>query len=107
MRKSRASKKEQERLIEYFVAGTTARCTADLVDINRKTAAYFFKRLREIIAIQLEKEAQEIFSSKIEVDESYLAAFAKEKEERPRNGRQSACIWPSKAGGSCLYEDHS
>ncbi|MDP7149145.1 MAG: IS1595 family transposase, partial [Nitrospinaceae bacterium] len=34
MRKSRLSKAKQDRLMEHFVAGTTARCAAGLVDIN-------------------------------------------------------------------------
>ena len=34
MRKGRPSKAEQDRLIEYFVAGPTARCAAALVSIN-------------------------------------------------------------------------
>ncbi|MBU4191089.1 MAG: IS1595 family transposase, partial [Pseudodesulfovibrio sp.] len=33
MRKSRLSKDKQLRLIEHFVAGTTARCAADLVGV--------------------------------------------------------------------------
>jgi hypothetical protein len=32
----------------------TARSAADLARVNRKTAAYFFHRLRQIIARQLE-----------------------------------------------------
>ena len=34
MRKGRPSKAKQDRLIEYFVAGPTARCAAALVGIN-------------------------------------------------------------------------
>ena len=34
MRKGRPSKAKQDRLIEYFVAGPTARCAAALVSIN-------------------------------------------------------------------------
>ena len=41
MRKSRLSKVKQERLMEHFVAGTTARCAAELIGVNRKTAAYY------------------------------------------------------------------
>ena len=50
MRKSRLSWEKQERLIEYFVAGATARTAAALVGVNKSTAAYYFHRLREIIA---------------------------------------------------------
>ena len=49
MRKSRLSLVKQARLIEHFVAGTTARCAADLIGVNRNTAAYYFQRLRKII----------------------------------------------------------
>ena len=34
MRKGRPSKARKDRLIEYFVAGPTARCAAALVSIN-------------------------------------------------------------------------
>ena len=38
--------------------------------MNRKTAAYFHCRLREIVAREPEAEAEEIFEGGIEVDES-------------------------------------
>ncbi len=44
MRKSRLSQVKQDRLIEHFVACTTARCAASLIGVNRKTAAYYFHR---------------------------------------------------------------
>jgi len=37
MRKSKLSRVKQNKLIEQFVAGTTARTAADLVGVNRKT----------------------------------------------------------------------
>ena len=72
MRKSRLSQQKQVRLIEHFVAGTTARCAADLIGVNRNTAAYYFKRLREIITYELEQVSHEVFEGEIEVDESYF-----------------------------------
>ena len=42
MRKSRLSKLKQDRLMVHFVAGTTARCAASLVNVNRNTSAYYF-----------------------------------------------------------------
>lgn len=36
MRKSRLSRYKQDRLIEHFVAGTTARTAASLCSVNRK-----------------------------------------------------------------------
>ncbi|HBN23282.1 MAG TPA: IS1595 family transposase, partial [Holosporales bacterium] len=57
MRKSRLSKYKQEKLIEHFVAGTTARCAASLVGVNFKTGVYYYQRLRELIAHHTEQEA--------------------------------------------------
>ena len=87
MRKSRLSKVKQDRLIEHFVAGTTARCAADLINVNRKTAIYYFHRLREIIAHQLEQEADTVFSGEIEVDESYFGSRCKGKRGRGAAGK--------------------
>ena len=49
MRKSRLSQEKQERLIEYFVSGATARTAAARVDVHRNTAALYFHRLRQLI----------------------------------------------------------
>ena len=62
MRKSQLSKAKQDRLIECLVAGASARCAADLVSENPKTAIYYFRRLHEIIAYHLEQEADAVFS---------------------------------------------
>ena len=43
MRKSRLSTYKQNRLIELFVAGTTARTAASLVGVNKTTASYYFQ----------------------------------------------------------------
>ncbi len=75
MRKSRLSKIKQERLMEHFVAGTTARCAAELIGVNRKTAAYYYHRLREIIYKAREDEMP--FAGEIEVDESYFGGRRK------------------------------
>jgi hypothetical protein len=49
-RKSRLSKYKQDRLAKHFDTGTTARTAGVLCGVNRKTAAYYFHRLREIVA---------------------------------------------------------
>ena len=51
MRKSRLSQHKQDRLIEHFVAGSTARTAASLIGVNCKTVAYYFLRLCEIIML--------------------------------------------------------
>ena len=48
----RLKEKTQDRLAEFFVGGVTARSA--LVGVNRTTGAYFFHRLRQRIAEQLE-----------------------------------------------------
>ena len=70
MRKSRLSKYKQSRLIELFVAGTTARTAAALVDINKTTASYYFQRLRQLIYDI--SDHLELLEGEIEADESYF-----------------------------------
>ncbi|HHK5605726.1 TPA: IS1595 family transposase, partial [Neisseria polysaccharea] len=49
MRKSRLSQYKQNKLIELFVAGVTAKTAAELVGVNKNTAAYYFHCLRLLI----------------------------------------------------------
>ena len=87
MRKSRLPKVKQNKLIEHFVAVTTARCAAALIGTNRKTAAYYFQRLRELIAAQTEQEASEVFAGEVEVDESYFGGHRKGNRGRGASGK--------------------
>jgi transposase-like protein len=66
----RVKEKTQDRLAEFFVGGVTARSAADLGRVNRKTGAYFFHRLRQIIATHLEDNLP--VEGLVEVDESYF-----------------------------------
>ncbi|WP_423841594.1 hypothetical protein [Actinobacillus equuli] len=43
MRESRLSQHKQNKLIKLFVAGVTARTAAELVNVNKATAAYYFR----------------------------------------------------------------
>jgi len=61
MKKSRLSTLKQNKLIEYFVAGVTARCATDLVGANRKAGGYYFHRLIDIIFLNLSQEAEAYF----------------------------------------------
>jgi len=70
MRKSRLNQHKQDRLLEHFVAGTTARCAALRVGVSFKTSAYYFYRLGEIITYYREREADTVFSGEIDVDEN-------------------------------------
>ena len=85
MRKSRLSWYKQNRLIELFMAGTTARPAAPLVGVYRNTAAFYFHRLREII-YYCDEEAG-VFEGKIEIDESYFGGHRKGKRGRGAAGK--------------------
>ena len=85
MRKSRLSQKKQLRLIEHFAAGTTARCAADFVGVNVKTAAFYFHRLRETIAEEETGEGMNF--GEFEVDESDFGGKRKGKRGRGAAGK--------------------
>ena len=87
MKKSRLSWSKQEQLIRHFVTGSTARCAAAVIGINKSSAAYYFHRLREIIAYHLWQESEEYFSGEIEVDESYFGGHRKGKRGRGAAGK--------------------
>ena len=84
-RKSRIPKKKIDKLMEHFVAGTTARTAAELVGVNRNTSTKFFKKLREIIASKVEDSA--LLEGEIEVDESYFGGRRKGKRGRGAGGK--------------------
>jgi transposase len=85
MRKSRLSRHKQNKLIEHFIAGTTARTAAVLVGVNKSTASYYFHRLRELIFQAIEDTTP--FSGEIEVDESYFGGRRKGKRGRGAAGK--------------------
>ena len=85
MRKSRLSQHKQNKLIELFVAGVTARTASELVNINKNAAAYYFHRLRLLIyqtSLHLE-----MFEGEIEADESYFGGIRKGKRGRGAAGK--------------------
>ena len=81
----RLTEKQQDRLAEFFVAGVTARTAADLLGVNRKTAAYFFHRLRQIIAHEVDRGSP--LAGHVEVDESYFGGHRKGKRGRGAAGK--------------------
>ncbi len=85
MRKSRLSQHKQSKLIELFVAGVTARTAAELVNVNKTTAAYYFHRLR--LLIYQNSPHMEMFDGEIEADESYFGGARKGKRGRGAMGK--------------------
>ena len=85
MRKSRLSQHKQNKLIELFVAGVTARTASELVNVNKNTAAYYFHRLR--LLIYQTSPHLEMFEGEIEADESYFGGILKGKRGRGAAGK--------------------
>ena len=83
----RLLRKQQLKLLEYFVLEVTARSAADLLGIQPNSAALFYRKLREVIAYYLEQEAHEIFDGAIELDESYFGGARKGKRGRGAAGK--------------------
>lgn len=74
------SRYKQSKLIELFVAGVTARTAAQLVGVNKNTAAYYFHRLR--LLIYQNSSHLEMLEGEIEADESYFGGRQKGKRGR-------------------------
>jgi transposase-like protein len=87
MRKSRLSQTKQNRLMEHFVTGATAGCSAALVGVNSKTSVYNFHRLRESIGYHLECETDSVVGGEIEVDEPYFGGRRKGERGRGAGGK--------------------
>ena len=85
MRKSRLSQYKQNKLIELFVAGVTARIAAELTNVNKSTAAYYFHRLR--LLIYKNSSHLEMFDGEVEADESYFGGHRKGKRGRGAAGK--------------------
>jgi len=77
--------RKQKRLIELFVAGSTARTAASLVGVNKTTASYYFLRLRQLI-YEYSDEAG-FFEGEVEIDESYFGGQRKGKRGRGAAGK--------------------
>ena len=75
-RKSRLSSFKQSRLIEHFVAGTTARAAAQIIGVQANTAITLYMRLRKLIAEKLPSYEPR---GEVEVDERYFGGVRKGK----------------------------
>jgi transposase len=80
-------KKDQRRLLEFFVLEVTARSAADLVGIQANTSALFYHKIRQVIAAQLDLQAEEMLGGEIELDESYFGGARKGKRGRGAAGK--------------------
>ena len=83
-RKSRLPVQTQQKLVEHFVAGTTARAAALLVGVQANTAKLFYQRLRQLIA---SKQESYLLAGEIEADESYFGGVRKGRRGRGAAGK--------------------
>ena len=83
-RKSRLKVEQQEKLLEHFVAGTTARAAAQIAGVQANTSIKFYQRLRYLIASKLVSYE---LSGEIEADESYFGGVRKGKRGRGSAGK--------------------
>ena len=84
IRKSRLSPRRQNRLLEHFVTGTTARAAAEIIGVQPNTAIRFYMRLRFLIASQLPNYE---LNGEVEADESYFGGIRKGKRGRGAAGK--------------------
>ena len=103
MQKCRLSQHKQGRLIEHFVALTTARTAASLCGVHCNTAAYYFLRLPEIITYKLKAESEAMFGGEIEGDESYFGG--KRKGKRGRGAADKIPVFGLSLPDSGLFEN--
>ena len=72
----------QEKLIDFFLLGCTARESAARAFVNRNTATLFFRKLRQIIATRQRRH----IGGEVEVDETYLSG-GEGGRKKSRRGR--------------------
>ena len=81
------SKKDQHKLLEFFVLQVTARSAANMLGIQANTAALFYHKIRQVIWARLELQAEEMLGGEIELDESYFGGHRKGKRGRGAAGK--------------------
>ena len=83
---SKLSENKTKTLMEFFIAGATARTTAKITNINRNSVIKIYHKFREIILFNVLKESP-FFDGEIEVDESYFGGARKGKRGRGAAGK--------------------
>ena len=85
MRKSRLAWRKQRRLIELFIAGSTARTATSLVGVNKTTASYYFHRPGQLIHEHSEEAG--FLEGEVEMDESDFGGRGQGKRGRGAVGK--------------------
>ncbi|MNV56289.1 ISXO2-like transposase domain protein [compost metagenome] len=95
----RISKIQQIKLLELFVAQATARTASDLVGIHRNSAALYYHKLRQLIAIKMGEAEPEM--AVFECDESYFGGARKGRRGRGAAGK--VCVFGILKRGGKVY----
>ena len=82
LNRCKLSRKQQSRLVEFFVLEVTARSAASVLGIQPNTAALYYRKLRQLIVEQLAMVEHEVFDGAVELDESYFGGVRKGKRGR-------------------------
>lgn len=77
----------QKLLLKLFCSGATARAASAVVGVQHNTAKLFFRKLREVIRIERERERLEKIAGTVAIDEAYFQGFGKARRLRGRNSQ--------------------
>lgn len=78
-------RKDQIRLLEFFVGEVTARSAADIMEFQSNTVILFYRKVRQVIIENLTDFAPE--QGEFEADESYFGGVRKGKRGRGATGK--------------------
>jgi len=87
LNRCKLSRKQQSKLVEFFVLEVTARSAASVLGIQPNTAALYYRKLRQLIVEQLAMVEHEVFDGAVELDESYFGGVRKGKRGRGAAGK--------------------
>lgn len=85
IRRCKLRRKDQVRLLEFFVAEVTARSAADILGFQANTVALFYRKVRQVIVEKLPDIAPE--QGEFEADESYFGGVGKGKQRQGAVGK--------------------
>jgi transposase len=80
-------RKQQLRLLEFYVLEVTSRSAADILGIQPNTALLFYRKTRQVLSHHIERQATEVFDGAVELDESYFGGTRKGKRGRGAAGK--------------------
>ncbi len=85
IKRCKLRRKDQKKLLEFFVAEVTARSAADILGFQANTVALFYRKVRQMIIEHLPDIAPE--QGEFEADESYFGGIRKGKRGRGAAGK--------------------